>query len=344
MAPMAAKRNSRTGKPHPVTQGAAPRLYERAQEILRARLRDGQIPAGERLYESRIAAEFGISRAPARRALAELATEGLIRAVDGRGYEAASGTRAKPDALPAAPAPIRLAASASWSRIYKEVETEIVARIAFGTWRVVESDLARYHGVSRTVARDVLARLQQYGIVKKDDKSRWHAPGLTRGYVTELYEMRRVLEPTALLAAAAHLPRAQIRALRVNLEAAIARADELDGAALDRLEAEMHVELLSRCPNRTLLEALGVYQSLLIAHSFLYRWGPQLYASEPFLPEHLEVAERLEGGHVREAASALERHMRLSLDRALARIDIVAKRPLPPPLPYLQPAAATAFA
>jgi hypothetical protein len=47
---------------------------------------------------------------------------------------------------------------------------------------------------------------------------------------------------------------------------------------------------------------------------------------------------------VREAAAALERHMRLSLDRALARIDIVAKRPLPPPLPYLEPAAAAAFA
>lgn len=325
----------------PATTGTAPRLYERAHAILGERISDGAIPAGSVLLESHVAAQFGISRAPARQALARLERDGLVRRSEGHGFVVrARGGRAAPPAGGRGPIldePMRLESAASWARIYGEVETEIVARTAFGAWRVNESDLAKYYRVSRTVARDVLARLQQRGVVRKDDKSRWYAPGLTRAYVGELYEMRRVLEPAALLAAAPIAPTAQIRALRANLEAAIARADSLDGDALDRLEAEMHVAFLGHCPNATLLEALGVYQSLLIAHSFLYRWGPQLYESEPFLPEHLEIAVRLEAGHFAEAAGALERHMRLSLDRAVARLDVVARGMRPPTLPYLDP-------
>lgn len=326
----------------PATTGAAPRLYERAHAILGERIADGAIPAGSILLESRVAAQFGISRAPARQALARLEQDGLVRRSDGHGFVVrARGGRRASDA-PTAPdpvlnEPVRLASAASWARIYGEVETEIVARTAFGAWRVNESDLAKYYQVSRTVARDVLARLQQRGVIRKDDKSRWYAPGLTRAYVGELYEMRRVLEPAALLAAAPLAPKSQIRALKESLESAIARADSLDGAALDRLESEMHVAFLGHCPNATLLEALSVYQSLLIAHSFLYRWGPQLYDSEPFLPEHLAIAERLDAGCFADAAVALDRHMSLSLDRAVARLDVVARGRLPPSLPYLDP-------
>lgn len=333
-------RRRRTASPS--TTGAAPRLYERAHAILDRRIADGAIPAGSVLLESHVAAQFGISRAPARQALARLEKDGLVRRSDRHGFvvRARGGRPAAGPAIvraPVADEPLRLASAASWARIYGEVETEVVARTAFGAWRVNESDLAKYYRVSRTVARDVLARLQQRGVIRKDDKSRWYAPSLTPGYVGELYEMRRVLEPAALLVAAPRAPKPQIKALRESLESAIARSDSLDGAALDRLESELHVDFLAHCPNGTLLEALRVYQSLLIAHSFLYRWGPQLYESEPFLPEHLAIAERLESGHFAEAAAALDRHMCLSLDRAVARLDVVARGMLPPSLPYLDP-------
>lgn len=318
------------------TRGAAPRLQARVLEILARQIADGTVAPGSVLYESRAAAQFGISRAPVRHALEQLAAAGAIRHAAGRGYVVIDAA-ALPKSGRAPSAPMVLNSAASWERIYKEVETEIVVRSAFCAWRVVESDLARYHGVSRTVARDVLVRLQRFGVVKKDGKSRWYAPGLSRAYIAELYEMRRVLEPAALAAAAPHLPHERIRSLRANLEDATARADRLDGPALDRLETELHVELLSYCPNRTMIDALHGYRSLLIAHSFLYQSGPQLYALEPFLPEHLEVAARLEAGHVGEAAQALARHLRLSLDRAAARLDIVSRGRRPSKIPYLDP-------
>src|SRR3546814_16948387 len=67
------------------------------------------------------------------------------------------------------------------------------------------------------------------------------------------------------------------------------------------------------------------HQSLLIAHRFLYRWTPRLFETEPFLPEHREIVERLEGGRVKAAAAALEVHLRVSRDRAIARIEVDRK-------------------
>jgi len=238
----------------------------------------------------------------------------------------------------------RLEPTPSWQRIYDRAEAEIAARIAFGSWRITEIELARAHGVSRTVARDVLARLQQRGLVRKDDKSRWFAPALTPGYVSELYEMRRILEPVALVKAAPRLPAGHVAAMRRGVAAALAAADVLDSAVLDGLEEELHVGLLGLCGNATLMQALDLYRSLLIAHRFLYGAEPRLYAVEPFLEEHLAVLVRLEQGDVTGAGEALSEHLCRAAARAIDRIAVIAARFRPEPLPYLEPLGSPAVA
>ncbi|MBM0206740.1 GntR family transcriptional regulator [Micromonospora sp. STR1s_5] len=315
--------------------GGVARLHSQAAEILGRRIRAGALIAGTRLLESRVAADFGISRAPARQALAALADEGLLARAEGRGYVVTS--LAGSGAGSAEPSgPIHLSPAASWERIYAEVETSIVSRTAFASWRVVEAEIAKHHGVSRTVAREVVARLNQRGIIRKDEGSRWFAPALTPHHVAELYEMRWTLEPIALAKAAEVLPRHLVRrALRATQEA-IGRADTLTGADLDVLEAELHGEILGFCGQRTLIEALRSYQSLLVAHSFLYRWIPALFPSEPFLPEHLKILEALDAGRTARAVEALREHLQASLGRALLRIEAVAAEFRPEPLPYLR--------
>ncbi len=328
----------------PGRAGAVPRLHSQAAEILARRIRAGALPPGTRLLESRVAADFGISRAPARHALAALADEGLLSRAERRGYVVTS-LAGSGDGSAEAPGPIHLSPAASWERIYAEVETNIVSRTAFASWRVVESEIAKHHGVSRTVAREVVARLNQRGIIRKDD-SRWFAPALTPLHVTELYEMRWTLEPIALAKAADSVPKDLLRRALRSTQTAIARADTLTGADLDALEAELHGEILGFCGQRTLMEALRSYQSLLVAHSFLYRWTPALFSSEPFLPEHLKVLEALNQGRTDHAVEALREHLRASLGRALMRIEAVAAEFRPEPLPYLQnaPQASTSDA
>jgi DNA-binding GntR family transcriptional regulator len=319
--------------------GAAPRLYERLYEILASQIAEGERPPGAHIGESSVAAQFGVSRAPVRQALAELARNGLIEKAAGRGYAVrpVKGGRGggTPDAAPMPPPDLRLVSLASWEPIYMAVESEIAARIPFGNWRLNEAVLARHYHVSRTVARDVAGRLQQRGILRKDERSRWYAPALTPEHVRELYEMRCLLEPVALTKAAANVPGAVIARMRANLEEAIANAHAIEGGTLDRLETEMHIDLLGYCGNQTLMQAIALPQSLLIAHRFLYKWTPRLFETEPFLPEHLDIVLKLEKGRTAMAARLLHAHLLGSEERAIERIRFIVRKFQPDELSYL---------
>lgn len=330
-------RQSGSGQGSLVT-GAAPRLFKRAFDILAGQIANGSLQRGTKLQESGVAARFGISRSPARRALAELHKIGLVEKSPGRGYTV-KGAQKKFAASPGTGETEQswhLTSRPSWERIFAEVENEIGARLCFGSWRVNEAQLARYHGVSRTVARDVLARMQQRGLISKDERSRWFAPELTPAHISELYELRGVLEPVALKKAAAKMDRYALEMAHHNLLDAIASPDSVSGATLDRLEEELHVSLLSYCGSRTLMQAIAQPQSLLIAHRFLYRWTPHLFDVEPFLPEHLAIVEHLLSGRADAAAAILEDHLRRSSDRATKRVEFVMQEFFPEALPYLE--------
>lgn len=327
--------------------GIAPKLYQRARDALASEIAAGALAADARLTESGVAARFGISRAPARQALAELERLGLVRKAGARGYAVVAGDLSpnpgscvgQVDTQPAADPRIHFLAS--WELLYPQIEIEIVTRTSLASWRINEAMLAKHHGVSRTVARDVVARLQQRGIARKDDRGRWYAPALTAKHIDELYELRWVLEPLALEKALPRLPKALLPRLRRNVESAIASAAPAEAETLDALEQELHVELLGHCGNDSLMRAISLPQALLVAHHFLYRWTSELFDTEPFLPEHLEVIDRLIADDVDGAKDALVRHLQISRERAMRRIHAVARVISPDALPYLERLDAT---
>ena len=322
-----------------VAGGAAPRLYQQVYEIIAGQVSQGVLLPGSRINESSVAEQFGISRAPARQALAELEREGFLDKSAGRGYQVSvsrPGKVAVPDVVSETAEDLRLTQLSSWEKIYGEVESEIAARCSFAGWRVNETELARFYDVSRTVARDVVGRLQQRGIVRKDERSRWIAPAMTPDHVGELYELRWLLEPVALEKAARKVSAQDLTAMRDHLRSAMDNAADLAGPDLDRLEEELHVTLLGQCDNRTLMQAISLPQALLVTHRFLYQWMPRLFGSEPFLPEHMEIVERLIAGKVGDAAGSLRTHLQISRERAIDRITRVTREVHPHDLPYLE--------
>lgn len=320
--------------PNPVPT-IAPKLYRKACDALAAEIGRGAIAPGTRLTETAVAERFGISRAPARQALAELERLGHVRKAAARGYDVLACTDSSPSFASAAEGDPHIHFLPSWELLYPEIEIEIVSRTSLAGWRINEAVLARHYGVSRTVARDVVARLQQRGIVQKDERGRWFAPALTPKHIDELYELRWVLEPLALEKAASRLPEGFLLRMRAHVLRAM-EATETQGEMLDALEQELHVELLGHCGNDALMRAISLPQALLIAHHFLYRWTAELFDTEPFLPEHLEIVDALMSGDIEEAKAALVRHLKISRERAMLRIAAVAEVIKPDELPYLE--------
>jgi DNA-binding GntR family transcriptional regulator len=319
--------------------GRSPRLYQRALDVIASEIRAGKCQDGTKVNETAVAARFGISRAPARQALAELEALNLVRKCSGRGYQivvASTQRPAKPSGGVIHSDDTRLHFLASWELIYRQVELNIVSRTSIASWRVNEAALAKFFGVSRTVAREVVARLQQRGIVGKDDAGRWHAPALTATHVNQLYELRWMLEPLALERACPHLPPGLLPRLLTNLEGAIEAEDGADGDMLDRVEHQLHCELLGHCGNPPLMQAISLPQAVLVAHHRLYQPKSPSVTEEPFLIEHLRVFERLMAGRVADAREALASHLKISRERAVVRIANAARGLSPPEIPYLE--------
>jgi DNA-binding GntR family transcriptional regulator len=323
--------------------GRSPRLYQRALDVMASEIRSGRWPDAAKLNETTVAARFGISRAPARQALAELEALGLVHKREGRGYRIAAGTdQIGADARDAAAGEtkpsddVRLHFLASWELIYRQVEMDIVSRTSIASWRLNEAALAKCFGVSRTVAREVVARLQQRGIVGKDDAGRWHVPALTATHVDQLYELRWTLEPLALEQAFPRLPDNLLPQLLADLEKAIQAGEGADGEMLDRVEHQLHGELLGHCDNPPLMQAIGLPQAVLVAHHRLYQPKSPSISEEPFLIEHLEVIERVMAGQIADAREALASHLKISRARAMVRIATAARGLSLPDIPYLE--------
>ena len=312
-------------------------LYTRILHALVSEIVDGTLLPGDRLMENRVARRFGVSRAPARKALAELETLGLIDGLvaPARGYVIHREAPQRAATLaPANGLPFSSHMSPTWQRVYREVEDALTQRIAFGGWRLTEAGIAREFDVSRTVAREVLARLQAHGLVANEGKG-WIAPELSQTRVSDLYELRAILEPEALRDVGAQLPESHLDQMIDDLQSVAGTV--VDGHRLDQFEADLHVDLLQRCKNLALRRAMTEAQSLLLAHKFFYQHTAGTYPVEPFLEEHLQILLPLRHGAIHDACDQLRRHLIRSSDRATLRIATLRGTYRTAPLSYLEP-------
>lgn len=300
-------------------------IQGRAYQLLKDMIEEGRLRAGERLLEAEVSKAFGISRSPARHALRLLCEEKLLRQVAGRGYEIAAGVRG---GLPPGPArravldPVQILPAPQWERMYGQLERELCTQVIFSSVRIVEERVAEHFGVSRTVVRDVLARMHSVGLVGKDSLGRWIAPKMTPDKTHHLYELRWLLEPEALRQAAPHVPTEYLERAHATVVNALDGFPK-EGFDTDVVEHDLHITLLSHCPNGDILHALARTRVLFVPTRYLF--DPVLHIPlsliEDALREHVRIYELLLGRKPDCAARALHDHLRQADDRWLKRFQ-----------------------
>lgn len=322
----------------------APRLYQAAYSVLHHHINERRLPSGLILLEGRIADVLGMSRAPVKRALAQLCDEGLIHRYDGRGYLVGP---LSDDVQPqqrdlrefGLSLPESLAHSIgrfAWERIYAEVETQVATCIPFGTYRVLESGICEQYGVSRTVAREVLSRLRDRALIEKDRHSHWIAGPLTARALTEQYELRQLLEPAALLAVAGDLDRTELIGMLDRLAEAEADFTKVTSETIDVFEEDLHVTCLSKANNKLMVTTIMQSQLPYVTNS-LFRQYLGVAADDRVLPEHRLVLEHLVMGAPQVAAAALVAHLEAAQSRTRARLKVLSLFPVPAVAAYIEP-------
>lgn len=301
-------------------------VLERTYTLLKEMIADGRIKPGEGLREAQIASAFAISRSPANSALALLRADGLIVADGSLGFRVVGKAAAGACGAAATLEPIRIEVPRRWERIYEEVERDLLVHLLFGSLRINELQLAQRFNVSRTVTRDLLARMHGDGLVAKDAAGHWVAAQMTPDRIRHLYALRCLLEPEALRLAAAHVPAELLAEARAALVAARAKA-RLQSREFDRVERDLHVRVLAYCPNTEILRALARTHVLFAPTRHLF--DPYLQIPSKLiraaLDEHLAIVDALDAGNVRKAAAILKSHLEDAVDRWLHRFEVTAK-------------------
>ncbi len=325
------------------TEKTAAPLYELIYAVLREHIEDGSFPPGLVLGETTVARAFQASRVPAAAALRRLRQEGFLRDFDGRGYLTGAQADAEPLRLELQAAGLRLPPEIATGlkvrnrrdRIYPAVEHAIASVLPFGRFQVNESALAEHHQVSRTVAHEVLTRLERTGLVSQDVNQRWYAGRLTEDGLRDHFEMRCLLEPIALAQVMGDIAPHEIGERLERAKKAASLRHTLD--RIERLERDLHIDIVLRCRNQQLRETIRRSQLVIVAihHAFdLYRDSAVISL---MVTEHVAILGHVLGGHRDKAMKALESH----LSRSLAQnIDIVRSLgPLPEERrpPYLIP-------
>jgi DNA-binding GntR family transcriptional regulator len=311
----------------------ASRRYEMVEEVLRQNILGSHVPRGLVLLEGPIAALMQTSRAPVQTALQRLEAQGIVRRFNGRGFivarpgEVLEPVRRDlreiglhiPKAIDDA-----LQNRASWERITETVESDVAACLVFGRYRLIEAELADHFRVSRTVARDVLGRLEERGLVEKNQSSHWIAGPLTAQSIREHFALRRILEPPALISAAPLLDRARLAEVFEQFRAAETSCD----GDLEAFETLLIDTCVFATPNERLRAQIRHnLLPVLSAERVLRQLG--LPSDRTGLTEHRLIVELLLQDAAPAAAAMLDTHLAAAERRSIAQIKIVAVLPEP---------------
>lgn len=181
--------------------------------------------------------------------------------------------------------------------------------------RLIEAELAREFGVSRTPVRDAIARLLHEGYVReaaRGARSGVEVAPLKRADVDELWQLLGNLEAGAARSAA-ELPedrrRRVVARLRATNDELSREANKEDGSPdrLMELQSAFHRELVAASGGPWLKQVYESIRPHAERYEWVYGWLGEADLSLS-TAEHEDIVELIEDGRADAAADAIRRH------------------------------------
>lgn len=200
---------------------------------------------------------------------------------------------------------------------YEQLLEAILAGRLRGGAELSEVSLAAELQVSRTPIHEALRRLSADGLVQIAASGLARVARFTRRDVTEIYEMRSLLESAAAERAAERLTDEQLTRLQAEADALADRTQRgWAGKALD-FDCTFHDRLAEACGNDRLRNEIRKYRHLVRAFCRMSGNTENLHAA---YDEHLVILSALKARHAQQAYAAMRHHIAARLAAVLREL------------------------
>lgn len=172
---------------------------------------------------------------------------------------------------------------------------------------VVEAELARQLGISKTPVRDALSRLEKEGFVNKYVYKGYAVAEISRDDVIEIFHIRAALEGIAARQAAESFTIEELHKIRFLVSEQETALLSSDNRSASRLNREFHEMILSKAANQRLRAILDNLDDHLQRYRMLsnFQSGRLLKSVE----EHRRIVEALEAHAPDRANAAIQSHL-----------------------------------
>jgi DNA-binding GntR family transcriptional regulator len=191
--------------------------------------------------------------------------------------------------------------------------------------QITESELAARLGVSRTPVREAIAHLVTQGLLVKEDNrsARVHRPSLEE--LTEIYELRALLEPHVARLAAANATTDRIRELRA-LESRLRKEEGTDEWFGDHARFHRTIALAADRPRMlATIDALRHHSEPYVRLVTALDAGQRDVAQK----EHEAILQAIAEGDGEHAEELVRTHLESTVERVRRVLEAVTQRPLP---------------
>jgi DNA-binding GntR family transcriptional regulator len=200
-----------------------------------------------------------------------------------------------------------------------DARAQLLQRIVSGELepgsRINESQISLELGLSRTPLREALMTLEREGFVRSEVNRGFIVAELSSHEAREIYPILWTLEGLALretgLLAGTILPELE----RINQEFATVNLEPVRASELDKA---FHNTLISRCPNRRLLELVRSHRQLLQRYEHVQMGEVGLIPHS--VAQHAIIIQSVRMNDLNTAVAALEQNWRFGFEMLLLKL------------------------
>ncbi|MCF6411597.1 GntR family transcriptional regulator [Pseudalkalibacillus salsuginis] len=211
----------------------------------------------------------------------------------------------------------------------KDIKTDKVFRYVFDSIKngefttgqmLTESGIVKKLGVSRTPVREALRRLEKYGLVESEPHKGVKVISITKERITDLYQVREVLEGLGAKLIAMNRNHEQVGKLHAILSQAKKAVEDDDIETLSSINSSFHLEIAKASHNTYLVNIFETLQShiqLVMLTSLSNKDRPK-----ENLKEHKMIVEAIESWDPELAEAIIKGHVRRAYRAALKKLNL----------------------